>query len=135
MRSGRVPRQIVADFLPPRKFNQLFRFTGVEVAGYPFGLLAFNAELIQLVASALKNKQPMPKLLEIGERFPVDRKCVWREQPFFLGKEALFGKGARMVVSRSACPCTCMMKRTSNAQRRTSNAEWKRLDWIFGAGR
>ena len=69
-------RQIVADFLPPRKFNQFFWFTGVEIARDPFGLLAFNTELIQLIASALKNKQAMPKLLEIGERFLLDRKCI-----------------------------------------------------------
>ena len=88
-------RQIVADFLPPRKFNQLFRFTGVEVTGYPFGLLAFNAELIQLIASPLKNKQPVPELLEIGEKFPVDRKCIRREQPLFLGEKAfLWESGA-----------------------------------------
>ncbi len=44
----------------------------------------------------------MPKLLEVRERFPVDRKCVWREQPLFLGEETFFGKAARMVVSLSS---------------------------------
>jgi len=81
-------RQVVADFFPRRKFNQLFRFTGVEILGYPFGLLAFNAELIQLIASPLKNKQAMPELLEVGEKFSVDRKCVGRSSPLFFGKEA-----------------------------------------------
>jgi len=34
----------------------------------------------------------MPELLEIGKRFPVDRKCVRREQPLFVGKKALLGE-------------------------------------------
>jgi hypothetical protein len=45
-----------------------------------------------LVASPLKNKQAMPELLEIGKEFPVDWKCVRREQPLFLGEKTLFGK-------------------------------------------
>ena len=37
----------------------------------------------------------MPELLEVGERFPVDRKCVRREQPLFLGEKAfLWESGA-----------------------------------------
>ena len=82
--------QIVADFFSPRKFNQLFWFPGIEVSGDPLGLFAFNAELIELIASALKNKQSMPELLQVRERFFVDRKCIWREQPLFLSKEPFF---------------------------------------------
>ena len=95
-------RQIVADFLAPRKFNQFFWFTGIEIARYPFGLLAFNAELIKLIASALKNKQPMPELLEVGEKFPVDRKCVRRKQPLFFGEEALFRESSADCGSLSS---------------------------------
>ena len=86
-------RQIVADFLPPRKFNQLFWFTGVEVAGYPFGLLAFNAELIQLIASPLKNKQPMPELLEIAFAHTVLRRDRLgdRRDPGIDGQAQLLG--------------------------------------------
>ena len=87
-------RQLVADFLAPRKFNQLFRFTGIEVLRDPLWLLAFNAELIQLVASALKNKQSMPELLEVGQKFLFDRKCIWREQPLLFGKQAFLWKGS-----------------------------------------
>ena len=49
-----------------REFDQFFRFAGVEVARNPSRLLAFDAQLVQLIASALKNKQPMTKLLEVS---------------------------------------------------------------------
>ena len=87
-------RQLVADFLAPRKFNKLSRFTGVEVPRDPVWLLALSTELIELVASALKNKEAMPKLFEIREKFLFDRKCVRREQPLFFGKEAFFWKSS-----------------------------------------
>ena len=32
----------------------------------------------------------MPELLEVRERFSVDRKCVRREQPLFFGEKAFF---------------------------------------------
>src|SRR5262249_27419861 len=87
-------RQIVVNFLAPRKFNQLLRFTSVEIPRYPLGLFAFNTELIELIASPLKNKQPMPELLEIGKKFLFDGKCIGRQQPLFFGKEALFGESS-----------------------------------------
>ena len=34
----------------------------------------------------------MPELLEVGERFRVDRKCVRRKQPLFFGEEAFLGE-------------------------------------------
>ena len=37
----------------------------------------------------------MPKLLEVRERFSVDRKCVWREQPLFLGEKTFFWESTR----------------------------------------
>src|SRR5262249_22946203 len=85
-------RQIVADFLTPRKFDQLFRLTGVEIPRHPFGLVAFNAELIQLIAGSLENKQAMPELLEVGEKFLLDRTSVRRKPPLFFGEEAFLGK-------------------------------------------
>jgi hypothetical protein len=46
--------------------------------------------LVELIASALKNKQPVAKLLEVSQKFLVDRKCVWRKEPLFLREEAFF---------------------------------------------
>ncbi len=83
------PWQIIADFFAPRKFDQLFRFTRIEIARYPVRLLPFDAKLIELVTGALKNKQPMTKLIEFSENFFVDRKCVWRKEPLFFSEKAL----------------------------------------------
>ena len=59
-------RQIIADFFTPRKFNQLFRFTRVKIARHPLWLFAFDAQLIELIAGALENRQAMTKLLEVA---------------------------------------------------------------------
>ena len=66
--------QSIANFFATRKFNQLFWFTRIEIARDPFRLFSFYAELIQLITGALKNKEPMPELLELGDKFPLDRK-------------------------------------------------------------
>ena len=65
--------------LATRKFDEFLRFTGVKIPRYPLGLLAFNAQLIELIASALKNEQPMPELFEIGKKFFLDWKSFRRE--------------------------------------------------------
>src|SRR6267143_2100 len=50
------PWQIVSNFFAPRKLNQLFGFTGVEIARYSRRLLVLNAQLIELITGALKNE-------------------------------------------------------------------------------
>src|SRR5262249_54424067 len=85
----------------------------------PFGLLAFGAELIQLIASSLKNEQTMPKLLEVGERLLVDLKCVRRKQPLFLGEETLFGKSG--ANCRQPLVLNPRLHYETNVQRSTLN--------------
>src|ERR1041384_6867292 len=85
-------RQIVPNFFAPRKFNQLARFTGIEITRDPFRLLSFNAELIKLIARALKDEQPMAKLLQLGQKSLVNREWVGGKQPILLGEETLLGK-------------------------------------------
>ena len=59
-------RQILANFFAPRELDQLFRFAGIEIARDPLRLFSFDAELIKLIARALKNEQAMAELVELS---------------------------------------------------------------------
>ena len=63
----------------------------------------------------------MPELLEVGERFPVDRKCVRRKQPLFFGEEPLLGESGANDLQTVFSGSDHLLKvehRTSNVQRR-----------------
>src|SRR6266487_2725106 len=86
--------QIIAKFLAPRKFHELCRLSIVEIARNPFRLLSFNAELIEPIASALKDEEAMTELLKLPRKFLVDRERFGRKQPIFVGKKSFGSKGA-----------------------------------------
>src|SRR5439155_26932125 len=83
-----------AKFLPPRKFHELCRLSIVEIARDPFRLLSFYAELIELIASALKDEEAMTEVLKLPRKFFVNWEGFGRKQPIFVGEKPFCRKGA-----------------------------------------
>src|SRR5262249_51795233 len=106
-------------FLASRKLNQLFRFASVEITRDPLRLFAFNAELIKLIARALKNKKPVPKLLELLQKFFVDRERVRREKPIFLSEQPFFREG----ITNGRELVVLNLHRVENSQLSTVNTQ------------
>src|SRR5579885_773737 len=126
------PRQIVADFFAPGKFDQLLRFAGVEVTCHPLGLLSLDAQLIKLIAGPLEYKKPMAQLLELFEQFARDRKRIWRKKPVFLSEKTLFGESCADNVPTIFCCCDHCLS-TSDVRGSTSNFQLAvRVVWIEG---
>ena len=57
-------RQIIAKLFFARELDQLRGLSGIEITRDPRRLFALDAELIQLIASALKDEELMAELLE-----------------------------------------------------------------------
>ena len=57
-------RQVVAEFFSSRKLDQFRGLSGIEITRDPRRLFAFDAELVELIASALKDEELMPELLQ-----------------------------------------------------------------------
>ena len=75
----------------------------------------------------------MPKLLEVGEKFPVDRKCVRRKEPLFFGEEAFLGEsGANFGQSRVL---NLRLHYQANVQRPTPNVQCRMQMPDFDVGR
>jgi len=89
--------------------------------------------LIELVAGALKNKEAMTKLLEFGENFFVDRKCVRRKKPLFFSEETFLREGGancgKPVVLNSR------LHYEANVQRPTPNVQRRMLTSKLDIGR
>src|SRR4029079_13219740 len=115
------PWQIVSNFFPPRKLNQLFWFTGIEITRHPGGLFAFNAQVIELIAGALKNEEPMSELFQLGDEFFLDWKGIRREKP------VLFRKKTFLRESRAYCIQSVLLNlhwhHSINVQRSTPDVQ------------
>jgi hypothetical protein len=81
---------IIAKLFQARELDQVRRFSRIEILRDPRLLFAFGATLIELVARALKNVEPVSELLEFLRELVVDRKRIRREKKVFLGEETLF---------------------------------------------
>jgi hypothetical protein len=86
--------QVIAKFFAPRKFHELCRLSIVEIARNPFRLFSFYAELIELIASTLKDEEAMTELLKLPRKFFVNRERFGRKQPIFVGEKSFGRKGA-----------------------------------------
>ena len=95
-------RQVVANFFAARKLDQLRRFPGIEITRDPRGLLAFDALLVELIAGALKNEEPMAELFEFRFEFWLDRKRSGESSQSFSAKRPSVGKALRIVASLSS---------------------------------
>ena len=111
--------QIIPEFFLARELDQLRGFPGIEIARDPRRLFAFDAELIELIASALKNEEPMPELLQfLFERCDRSAKGSGEISQSFSAKSPSVGIGGSdggEFVGIGALSKRRMSRRTSNA--------------------
>ena len=80
-------RQVGAELFAARELDQLRRLPPVEIVGDPRRLLAGDAALVEFVAGAVEEIQPVPEFVELLGELRVDQKRLGREQPILVGKK------------------------------------------------